>query len=147
VVKSLAVPLAAIAGALAALQAPINATLGRRIGSLPASAFSFAVGTFILVVLAFIFGEGVSRLGQVRGLQWYYLLGGALGAFYVTTLLVTVRTLGAGALTACVIAGQLAMSVVVDRFGLLGIEKHSLSAPRIAGLALLAAGTFLVVRY
>ena len=146
-VKGFAVPLAAVAGALAALQAPINATLGKRIGSLPAAAFSFAVGTFILVVLAFVFGEGAGRLGRISGLQWYYLLGGALGAFYVTVLLITVRTLGAGALTACVIAGQLAMSVVVDRFGLLGLEKHALSVPRIGGLLLLAAGTFLVVRY
>lgn len=146
-VKGIAVPVAAIAGALAALQAPINSTLGKRIGALPAATLSFLVGTVILVALAFAFGEGASRLGQIRGLPWYYLAGGALGAFYVTVLLLTVRTLGASALTACVIAGQLAMSVVVDRFGLLGIEKHGLSAARLVGLVLLAGGTFLVVRF
>lgn len=145
--KGLAVAITALAGMLVPLQAAMNSTLGRRIGTVPASAFSFATGTAILLVVAFVFGEGASKLGEIRGLQWYYLLGGALGAVYVTVILVTVRTLGAGALTACIIAGQLTMSVVVDRLGLLGIQQHGLSAARLGGIALLAAGTFLVVRY
>jgi transporter family-2 protein len=145
--KSIAVVITALAATLVPLQAAMNSALGRRIGTLPSSAFSFVTGAVILIALAFMFGEGASRLGDVRGLPWYYLLGGALGAIYVTTILVTVRTLGAGALTACIVAGQLTMSVIVDRFGLLGIERHGLSALRMVGIALLAVGTFFVVRF
>jgi len=57
-----------------------------------------------------------------------------------------VRTLGASGLTAVVITGQLAISVVIDRFGLLGIAKQHIGAARIVGLALLIAGFLLVVR-
>ena len=56
------------------------------------------------------------------------------------------RTLGASGLTAVVITGQLAISVVIDRFGLFGIAKQQIAAPRVIGLALLAVGVVLVVR-
>jgi transporter family-2 protein len=145
--KSIAVGLTAVVGGLIALQAPINSGLGKRIGTLPAASVSFVIGTVVLVILALVFGEGFSRLGEARHLTWYYLIGGLLGAAYVTTVLVTVRTLGAGGVTAATIAGQLTAAVVVDHLGILGVEKQVVTLPRIAGIALLAAGTFLVVKY
>jgi transporter family-2 protein len=145
--KSLAVGLTAIVGGMIALQAPINSTLGKRIGTLPAASVSFVVGTAVLVLLALAFGGGFGKLGGVRHLSWYYLMGGVLGAAYVTTVLVTVRSLGAGGVTAATIAGQLTAAVVVDQLGILGVARHAVTAPRVAGIALLAVGTFLVVRY
>ena len=79
-------------------------------------------------------------------MPWWALIGGLLGAFYVTVALLTVRTLGASGLTAVVITGQLAIAVVVDRFGLLGIAKQHIDASRIVGLVLLVVGVVLVVR-
>ena len=60
--------------------------------------------------------------------------------------LVAVRTLGASGLTAVVITGQLAVSVAIDRFGLLGVAKQQVSSQRVVGLVLLVAGVVLVVR-
>ena len=57
-----------------------------------------------------------------------------------------VRTLGASGLTAVVIAGQLAISVVIDRFGLLGVARSRSRCTRVLGLVLLVAGVALVVR-
>jgi transporter family-2 protein len=57
-----------------------------------------------------------------------------------------VRTLGASGLTAVVIGGQLAISVAIDRFGLLGVARQSVGVQRILGLVLLAVGVVLVVR-
>jgi transporter family-2 protein len=145
--KNVAVGLTAVVGGLIALQAPINSTLGKRIGTLPAASVSFAIGTVVLVALALLFGGGFGKLGEARHLTWVYLIGGVLGAAYVTTVLVTVRSLGAGGVTAATIAGQLTAAVVVDQLGILGVEKQVVTGPRIAGIALLAAGTFLVVKY
>ena len=64
------------------------------------------------------------RSVRSAGRPWWALVGGLLGAVYVTVALVAVRTLGASGLTAVVIAGQLAISVVIDRFGLLGVAKQ-----------------------
>ncbi|MDQ1681056.1 MAG: bacterial/archaeal transporter family-2 protein [Frankiaceae bacterium] len=145
--KGAAVGLTAAVGGLIALQAPINSILGKRIGTLPAASVSFVIGTIVLVALALTVGGGFGKLGEARHLQWYYLLGGVLGAAYVSTVLVTVRTLGAGGVTAATIGGQLTAAVVVDQLGILGIEKQVVTVPRLAGVVLLAAGTFLVVKY
>jgi transporter family-2 protein len=145
--KNVAVGLTAVVGGMIALQAPINSNLGKRIGTLPAASVSFAIGTIVLVLLALLFGGGFGKLGEARHLSWVYLTGGVLGAAYVTTVLVTVRSLGAGGVTAATIAGQLTAAVVVDQLGILGIEKQVVTAPRVIGIVLLAAGTFLVVRY
>jgi transporter family-2 protein len=142
---SVAVVLTACAGALVALQAPINSTLGKAAGTFAAASISFAIGTIALVGITALSGSNVD-LGAVRELDWRYLTGGLLGAAYVTTVLVSVRTLGAGGVTAATIAGQLTMSVILDRAGALGLEQKPLSVARIAGVALLAAGVFLIVR-
>jgi bacterial/archaeal transporter family-2 protein len=145
--KGLAVGLTAVVGGLIALQAPINSGLGKRIGTLPAASVSFAIGTVLLVILALAFGGGFGRIGEAFNLPWYYLLGGVLGAAYVTTVLVTVRPLGAGGVVAATIAGQLTAAVVVDQLGILGVDKQVVTVPRLAGVLLLAAGTLLVVKY
>src|SRR5207302_1125787 len=82
---------------------------------------------------------------EARHVPWYYLTGGILGAAYVTTVLVTVRDLGAGGVTAATIAGQLTMAVVIDQLGILGVAKHPIDAARVAGIVLLGVGTYLVV--
>jgi bacterial/archaeal transporter family-2 protein len=144
--KAIAVLATAAAGGLVAMQAPINSGLGKAIGSLPAASFSFAIGLCALVGITVVSGEGFGRLGELGGLSWYYLIGGLLGAVYVTTVLISVRTLGAGGVTAATIAGQLTLSVILDQLGILGLAQRGLTPARVAGVALLAAGVFLVVR-
>lgn len=144
--KWVAVPITAVAGALVAMQAPINSGLGKNIGTFAAATVSFAIGTTILLLICVTVGGGFGDVGQVRELQWYYLTGGALGAAYVTTVLVSVRELGAGGVTAATIAGQLTASVVLDRAGVLGLPEKAVTLPRVAGVLLLAAGVFLIVR-
>jgi bacterial/archaeal transporter family-2 protein len=144
--KALAVMATAVAGGLVAMQAPINSGLGKAVGSLPAASFSFAIGLVALVGITFVSGEGFGQIGELGGLSWYYLIGGLLGAVYVTTVLISVRTLGAGGVTAATIAGQLSMSVVLDQLGILGLAQKQLTPGRVIGVALLAAGVFLIVR-
>jgi bacterial/archaeal transporter family-2 protein len=143
--KEVAVALTAIAGGLVAMQAPINSGLGKAVGTFAAAAISFLVGTAVLLLIAALSSSHV-HLGGASGLSWYYFTGGLLGAAYVTTVLVSVRTLGAGGVTAATIAGQLSTAVVLDRLGILGLSQKPLSLGRIVGVALLALGVFLIVR-
>lgn len=144
--RPLAIVLVAVAGLLVGMQPPINARLGREIGGLQAAAFSFIAGTVALVLIVAVSKRGIGTLGDVGRVPWWALLGGLLGAVYVTVAILTVRTLGVSSLTAIVIAGQLAGAVVIDRFGLLGIAKQPIGAGRIIGLVLLVVGVLLVVR-
>ena len=141
-----AILLAVAAGCFVGLQAPVNARLGRQIGALQAATVSFTIGTLALVLVASLSSGGLSGIGSATRAPWWALIGGVLGAFYVTVALLTVRTLGLSGLTAIVVTGQLTIAVIVDRFGLLGISKQHIDAPRILGLVMLIIGVVLVVR-
>ena len=104
------------------------------------------VGTVALVVITSLSSGGIASIHTAGRAPWWALVGGLLGAVYVTVALVAVRTLGASGLTAVVITGQLAISVAIDRFGLLGIAKQHIDASRVVGLVLLIVGAALVVR-
>jgi transporter family-2 protein len=144
--RVLAVALATAAGCLVGLQPAVNARLGRQVGNLQAATVSFIVGTLVLILVTSLTSGGLSGVGNVGKAPWWALIGGVLGAFYVAVALLTVRTLGLSALTAIVVTGQLAIAVAVDRFGLLGLSRQHIGAPRIVGLVLLVVGVVLVVR-
>ncbi len=143
--QGVAVAATVVAGGFIALQAPINAGLGGKVGKLPAATVSFTIGTIVLIAITLLFAGGFGNVGEARHLSWYYLLGGVLGAIYVTTALIAVRTLGAGGVTGATIAGQLAMSVTLDKLGVLGLAQRDITPSRLVGIVLLVAGTFLVV--
>lgn len=143
--RGLALFLTLIVGGLIALQAPINSVLGKATGTVMAAFISFASGAVVLFVIVAVSGN----MGQLKGMtdvSWYYLLGGLLGVVYVTAALVTVRSLGVGGVTAATVAGSLIAAVVVDWLGVLGVDRVAVSWERVLGVALLLAGTLLVVR-
>ncbi len=144
--RGLAVLVGVGAGCLVGMQAPVNSRLGRSVGSVQAATFSFLVGTLVLLAIAAFVHGGLGQLGKIGRAPWWALVGGLLGAVYVTVALVAVRTLGASGLAAVVITGQLAISVAIDRFGLFGLAKQHIDASRILGLVLLVVGVVLVVR-
>jgi transporter family-2 protein len=146
VTRELAVVLTAGTGGLIALQAPVNGGLGRAIGTWQATFVSFAIGTAVLALAAALAKGGLGQISDARHVSWYYLTGGVLGAIYIATVVATVGSLGAGGVVAATIAGQLAVSIVADRFGWLGLERQPITLAKVAGVALLAIGTYLVVR-
>ena len=143
--RGLAVLATALAGALIALQPPVNAGLGKLTGNVPAAFVSFLVGTLALGAIVVATGKA-SNLGSTFDVRWYYLTGGLLGMVYVTAALVTVSSIGAGGVAAATITGQLTAAVVIDRLGILGLEEVAVTPQRIAGVALLLGGTYLIVR-
>jgi transporter family-2 protein len=144
VTKGIALLLSAVAGFLVAAQPPINSKLGGAVGTFAAATVSFMVGTAALFVVAAF--HGGTNLEGLRGVPWWYFAGGLIGAVFVASSLVTVRTLGAGGVVAATVAGQLTGSVVIDHFGLLGLDKQPVNVARVVGIVLLAAGVFLIVR-
>jgi transporter family-2 protein len=143
--RGLAVILTAVAGGLIALQAPINAELGRATGGLAAALVSFVVGTVALAAIVVVSGKAAG-LGATFDVSWYYLVGGLLGALYVANALLAVSAIGAGGVAALTVAGQLIASVAIDRLGLFGLDQVALTPERLLGVALLLVGTVLVIR-
>ena len=133
------------AGAMIPFQAGINAQLASWVGSPMRAAFvSFAVGTAALFVLTLAFARGWPGAEKVGDAPAWVWIGGLLGAFYVFGSIVTAPRLGAVTFIALVLAGQAVASLLVDHFGWVGFEQHSLSAGRLAGIALVGVGVALI---
>jgi bacterial/archaeal transporter family-2 protein len=143
--RGIAVALMALTGGLIAMQPAVNAGLGKVTGNIAAAFVSFAIGTLVLAVIVGLAGQ-TGGVGDATGVPWYLLLGGVLGAAYVFTALVTVSSIGAGGVAAATITGQLTFSIILDRAGFLGLEETPITLDRVLGVALLLAGTFLIVR-
>ena len=143
--KGVAVAVAAVVGGLVATQAPLNSQLGRTVGGLQASVVALAVSFVALLALAAV-TDGLGGIRRIGDAPLYVAIGGGLaGALYVGSIVFTVRALGATGLTAVTIAGQLVLAMVIDHFGWLGVERSPITAVKIAGVALLALGTWLVI--
>jgi bacterial/archaeal transporter family-2 protein len=133
-----------LAGLMAAMQPPINAGLSRRTGSLEAATISFAVGFVIILAAALLVGRG--SFGGIKTAPWWQLTGGIIGATFVWVNLVMVTHLGLAGLLAGSIAGQLVGGLAIDHFGLFGLPQNPITAVKLLGIGLLAAGAFLVLR-
>ena len=71
--------------------------------------------------------------------------GGIVGALYVGSIVWTVRALGVTGLSVVTLAGQFAAALAIDHFGWLGVDRSPITLAKVAGVALVAAGTYLIV--
>jgi transporter family-2 protein len=128
------------------MQVAVMGRFGERIGSLEAFAVAALLTAAISLVALLVVRRSVAGLGEAGDAPAWMWLGGLFGAFVVLTITVTAPRIGVAAVVALLIAGQLAMGALIDRFGWFGVEQVPLGWQRLAGIALLAAGTALVLR-
>ncbi len=135
-----------IGGALP-LQGALNSHLGKALNHpLQASFVSFFGAVLFLVVLLAVVRAPLPSAAQLGGIPWYYYTGGVLGVVLVTAILVLTPVIGVANTLAAVIAGQLILSVILDHFGLLGLEVRAASPLRIVGCFGLIASAVLIHR-
>lgn len=140
--------LAAAIGASVVLQASINGELRTLVGDPYRTALiSTTVSTvFLLVLSAVLIGRPVPDGGTLSGMPWWMWVGGVLGAIYVAASAYLVSKLGSAFMFSVIIFGQLAMAVLMDQFGWVGLDKHPITVPRVVGIALVVIGAILVRR-
>lgn len=138
--------LAIVIGALMPFQAGLNAELTRFLRNPYLGAFvSLSVGAIIMSVII-LFNGGFGELKRLTSAPPHLFLGGLLGAIFVGSSLFFIPRMGATAMIAAFITGQLLGSVLVDHFGLMGLTPNPVTITRIMGIILLFAGLFLVIR-
>jgi transporter family-2 protein len=138
-----------VSGAFIALQAPINAALGRDLGlPIAATAASFIAGTALLIPISLAVShmQGVP-IRWTAPPMWLFWAGGCLGAAYVTSVIVLTPKLGAAATMAFVVAGQLIAGLLLDRMGAFELVVREITLGRIAGAVLLLVGALLIRFY
>lgn len=138
---------AVLIGALTALQARINGTLGAEIGDgIVAAAISFSSGLLILIALSALLPQGrrgVTRLVhgiRSRSIPAWMVLGGLAGAFTVASQGLTVATIGVALFTVGFVAGQTTGGLVLDRVGHGPAGVVPVTMRRVVGALLAIAG-------
>lgn len=135
-----------VAGAAIAIQAPINTLLARGLGlPVAAACISFLAGAVILALVSVVMARAEGRMPDFAApAPWLYVAGGALGTLYVTTAILLTPRIGAAAVMAFAVTGQLVAGLMIDRIGFLGVAVRELSLGRIAGAVLLITGAVMI---
>lgn len=132
---------------LVAVQSRINAGLSEYVGGgLIAASVSFGTGLTLAVVIVLASRSrraavaSLPHLVRTGGLRWWQLLGGLGGAWLVTTQGLVVVVVGVTIFTVGVVAGQVAGSLLVDRWGLSPAGRLGVTVRRgvAAAMALIA---------
>lgn len=145
--RGLAWVLGVVAGFGLTVQVGMNSQLRKVLQSANLAALiSFLVGTMALVLLIVVLRTPVPERAAFAAVPWWAWLGGLLGAFYVASSTVVAVELGATTLLGLALLGQLATALVIDHFGWLGLPVNPLTWSRVAGVALLGLGVWLVSR-
>jgi transporter family-2 protein len=139
---------ALLVGAFLPLQVGVNTKLGAAVGSpLISALISFCVGTIALLSYILITGIPLANAANAKNAPPIAWTGGLLGAFFVASSIILLDKLGAAMTISLIIAGQMLMSLIMDHFGLLGMEVKPISLGRVAGVVLVVAGVVLIRKF
>jgi len=140
--------IALLAGAMMPTQAATNNKMAAFVDSPVLAAFiSFFVGTIALLAYLLLTGIPLANIAGVREAPAIAWAGGLLGAFFVAASVTLVPRLGVALTFSLIIAGQMIVTLVIDHFGLLGVEVKPVNWPRMAGIILITGGVVLIRRF
>ena len=135
--------LAALSGAMIAVQARVNGELSHQLNNgLQAAFVSFGSGLLIILLITPFSSqikEGIVNLRAAvknKEIARWKLLAGALGGSFVAIQTQIVPLIGVAIYSVASIAGQTAMSLIVDRIGLTGGGKKLISPRRVLAAVL-----------
>jgi transporter family-2 protein len=138
--------LALLAGVAGAVQVAVMGRFGERIGSLEALAFSTVLTALVAAGVLLVLRRTLDGFAEAVASPKWMWLGALMGVVIVLSITVVAPRIGVVATTGLLIVGQLATATLVDRLGLFGVERIGITATKVIGLVLLAAGAALTLR-
>ncbi|MBD1262164.1 DMT family transporter [Maribacter polysiphoniae] len=139
--------LAFFAGSFLPIQSAMNNKLAKTGGSpVHASMISFAIGLLALVLYILLTSQNVSWRG-IKDAPTYAWIGGILGAFYVTIIVLAFPKIGPGLTFGLVVTGQLLISMLMEHFYIMGAQQIPISIGRIVGMILIIGGVIIMKKF
>ncbi len=138
-------PIILICGAIQAWGPPMNGALrGSLTNPWLSSIVSFLPIVFLLAIVLFCLPRPMPTADGVANMKWWAPLGGLAGAFAVICGLLFVDKVGAAVFGGLTITANILMSLLIDQFGMFGMQVHHLNIWRILGGALMVGGIALI---
>lgn len=145
--KALWIVLAFLSGAFLPIQGGLNARLGKAAENpVYASTLSFIVGAAALIIYILLTKQTVSWEG-IKSAPLHAWVGGLLGAFYVTVIIMAFPKLGPGLTFGLVVAGQMVISALLEHFNILVSQPHPINYLRVLGIMLVVAGVIIIRKF
>ena len=131
--------IALLSGALMSVQGVFNTQVTKSTGIWVSNGWVQLSAFALCVVVWLATGrESVSTLWEVR--PHYMLLGGVIGAGITWTVIQSVSALGPARSALLIVIAQLAVSYLIQLFGLFGMDQEPYSWKKAGGLLLAVAG-------
>ena len=134
--------MALLSGALMSVQGVFNTEVTKQsslwvsAGFVQLTAFAVCAGAWLVTGR-----ESVSALFSVH--PWYFLLGGAIGAFITITVVLSMDSLGPAKAALLIVTSQVLVAYLIELFGLFGVEKAAFEWRKLLGMALAVGGIVL----
>jgi transporter family-2 protein len=139
--------LALITGALIPVQAATNAVFSKSSGNpLITGLNGFYSRVDRNAGICFSFKASLPTKQQLVAAPAYSYLGGAIVATYVVMITILTPRIGVGVAIGFIVTGQILCAVIIDHFGLFNVAVRTLTTTRVAGIVLMIAGVYCVMR-
>lgn len=143
---ALGLPLAILTGLVLPVQGRINGALAAKVNDgITASVVSFTTGLVVIAAISLATPRGRAGLQRIvpavrnRSFPPFYVMAGAVGAFFVFAQSYTVALLGVALFTVATVTGQTLSGLLVDRLGIAPGGKRSVTGMRVLGSVLTVA--------
>jgi len=136
--KLILVTLALVAGVAVAFQGATNQGLLKSAGIGPA----LIVNTVIVLIGAtgLWLATGAKTTFFPASASWTLYLGGVFGFIIIAAAVLVFPRLGAAYAVALMVCGQCLAAMIIDHYGLMGMEKSPATLQRLIGVALVVGG-------
>ncbi len=137
--------MALCAGGLLPIQGAINSQLAKALNHPMQASFISFLGALVAIVLylALVRPE-IPSLATLKTTPILNFTGGLYGVIFVTAILVVTPKIGIASTLVATIVGQLIVSILLDHFGLLGLDRYPINTPRILGCIGLVVSLWLI---
>lgn len=138
--------LAVLAGTLFPVQTAVNARLSAAIGGpVLATTISFMAGLAALLIIVALTTRVYPDGPTLKAMPpWLFIVGGLLGAIYLSLNVFLVPRIGTGAMMALAVAGQMLAALTLDSGGLFGLTVREITTGRLIGAILVVSGAAMV---
>jgi transporter family-2 protein len=137
-IKLILAALAVVAGVAVAFQGATNQGLLKSVGIGPALVVNTVV--VLIGVTGLWLATGAKTTFFPESASWTLYLGGVFGFIIIAAAVLVFPRLGAAYAIALMVCGQCLAAMIIDHYGLMGMEKSPATLQRVIGVVLVVAG-------
>ncbi|MBU3181398.1 DMT family transporter [Clostridium psychrophilum] len=120
------------------LQGVFNTRVSEKIGLWETNVFVQGTGLILTFIILLIAGNG--NFKAIKEVNKLYLLGGALGAIIIFSVMLGISNMGPTCSISIILVAQLLAAGIIDSFGMFGAQQIKFALSKFVGLGIMVVG-------